>query len=186
MTPSEFFYTFHLGYTKTPTEAAGDKAYVRQIENRYAGAICLAIGSGGVYTQEQVRYLRGFVTITSQEDTTLVDRVEPMLKEAADLLDVELVSSSSYFTDLQFLKDAGRSMVYDMYTCAALADFPEPQMVAISLIAEELGVTEFGLLEKIRKQVEMEVELRKNRIKLLYPEGHDMLEPRYANLHKGN
>ncbi|CAB9498750.1 expressed unknown protein [Seminavis robusta] len=183
ITPHDFFFNFHLGFTKTPSEVAEDQHHRHQIESRYTRALCLAIGSGGVYTPEQVRYLKGLGTITSP-DNSMVDLIEPLLQEAADLLDVELVCSSTYLTDLRLLENAGRSMVYDMYTCAALADFPEPQMVAISLIAEELGVAKFGLLEHIRKQVELEVEMRKNRIKLLFPEGHPMLEPKYASLHK--
>ena len=183
ITPQDFFFNFQLGFKQTPWEATDNRQHLVDMESRYLKAVCLAIGSGGVYTEEQVRYLKGFAAVSSL-DQTLMDSVEDNLREAADLLDVELMSGSSYFTDLKLLQTAGRNMVYDMYNCAALADYPEQQMVAISLMAEELGVGGFGVLEQIKKQVELEREMRKNRIKLLYPEGHEMLDEKYSNLHK--
>ena len=110
--------------------------------------------------------------------------IEPLLKEASELMDVELICNSSCFTDLDMLQNAGRSMVYDMLRCAEIAGYPEEQMVAISLIADEVGVDGFGVLEQIKQQVDVEAAIRRNRIKLLFPEGHPMLEEKYALLHK--
>ena len=183
ITAHDFYFNYHLGFSKTPSEVAQDKEHLRNIESRYMRALCLAIGSGGVYTTEQIQFLKGLAAISSPSGS-MIDAVEPLLQEAADLLDVELVCNSSHLTDLHLLESAGRSMIYDMFNCAAIADWPEQQMVAIDTIAEELGVFQFGVLDAIRRQVEMEVDMRKNRIKLLFPAGHPMLAPKYADLHK--
>lgn len=53
--------------------------------------------------------------------------------------------------------------------------FLEEQMCAIALIAEEIGVTGFGELERIQEQVKREMELKSERINLLFPDGHACL-----------
>ena len=185
ITPQDFFYQYELGFKSSPWEVAEDSQQLEDILSRYLGALCMVIGNGGIYTPEQVRYLQGFAAITSNIDG-MADKVEPLLEEAAGFLEVDLVSKSAYFTGMKFLQNAGRSMMYDMLRCCEVAGFPEDQMYAISLVADDLGANEFGMLEKIKEQVSLESQLRKKRIKLLFPQGHEMLDDRYAGIHKEN
>ena len=179
----EFFYQYELGFKQAPWDVTQTKEELDDLTGRYMRAICMAIGSGGVYTPEQVRYLKGFVAITNK-DQAMVDKVEGLLQEAADYVEVELVEKSSHITENPLLRNGGRVMVYDMLRCCEIAGYPEEQMYAISMIADELGVSEFGMLEKIQAQVTQEAEMRNQRIKLLFPEGHEMLQDKYAGLHK--
>lgn len=169
ITAQDFFYTYHLGFKQTPWEVTESQEQLEDVMSRYLGALCMAIGYGGVYTPEQVKYLKGYAAISSPQDQSSIDKVEPLLKKAADLVELDLIYKSKYFTNIDLLRNTGRSMLYDMIQCAEIANFPGEQMYAISMVAEDLGVTEFGMLDKLKEQVILETEMRKKRIQLLFP-----------------
>jgi len=178
---SEFFFKDFWGFHTTPSIAVGDAQIYEDLERRFCKALCYAIGSGGVYTDAQVRWLKGYV-MTKNIPQSVVDSIDGMLKEGAELMDMELISESSgILNDLKVLRDAGPIMIYDMHRCARIEQYPDPQMVAIALLAEELGVNSAGYLDQIKEQVELEEEVKQKRIRLLAKD-HVLLDKQYKDL----
>jgi len=174
----QFFLQDQYGLEAKPEEEHARET--EDAERRMARALCFAIGAEGVYTQDQVEWLVGLFS-SKNYHKNIVDDVATMLKEAAKLLELELVVECKRIITEELRKES-TLLIYDMYRAASVAHFPNEQMCAIAMIAEEIGVDQFGQLEGIRKQVVAENELKKQRIKLLYPEGHELLDEQYEDL----
>lgn len=164
------------GLAELPTEDKGKSP--EEVERRYASALCFAIGRA--FTENQKEWIIGDLASKNYSQAVLGE-IPNLLKASADLMDLEVAMESKKLITGD-LRDDSRMLIYDMYRCSALEDFPEDQLCAIAMIAEEIGDFKFGELEDLKKQVELEEQVQRNRIKLLHPKGHEKLDDRFEDV----
>jgi hypothetical protein len=173
VTAQEHYYHRHYGFTSVPE--MGDEVARRKVTTNYVKALCYAIGHGGVYTRKQVIHLKGFFT-SKGYDKRLIDSIDSLLEEAAGMIEWEVSVKAGLLNNIGSLRKASGAMVYDMFRCAIIEDFPADQMIAIVMIAMEMGIAakQIDALQALTiKERNLEIE----RSKILFPVGHPNLDP---------
>jgi hypothetical protein len=129
---------------------------------RYARAFCYAIGCGGQYSTAQVRCVEdGFRRRRYHQE--VVESVAEMMKDATSMTLPAVVMRVQLLLEPLRLSEAARvDMVTTMFRVSALSDFPESQVCAISMIAQELEIPS-GVIRSIETTVEKELTHRQSR-----------------------
>jgi hypothetical protein len=132
---------------------------------RYARAFCYAIGCGGQYSTTQVRCIEdGFRRRKYHQE--IVENVTQMMKDATNMTLPAVVMRVNLLLEPLRLSEAARvDLVTTMFRVSALSDFPEPQVCAISMIAQELEIPS-EVIRSIETAVEKELAHRQSRDEL--------------------
>ena len=138
-----------------------------EIETHYTQALCLCLGKGGAYTRETASWLKGFL-VTKMYPSVLIDSVDTLLEQAAELTDDEFLEDCRLLTQT-FARRGAKNVVYDLMQGAAVTSFGSKVMVAnILALATTMGVSEF-CCEDIRYAVALDERYRRQRLHKLFP-----------------
>jgi len=119
---AEHYVREQYGISELPTE---DKSIpTEEVELRFASALCFAIGRD--YSAEQQEWLLGDLSAKGYSQSVL-DKVPELLKQSSKLMDMEVALESKKVITGDLKKDAAM-LVYDMYRCSIINDFPSEQV----------------------------------------------------------
>jgi uncharacterized membrane protein YebE (DUF533 family) len=104
---------------------------------------------------------------------------ERAVKEVMGMNTTEISKLRQLIRDNEELRKNARLLVYDAIRVAGLEDYSVSEQRVVRELATALGVDE-NTVEQLEALIKDEDDARLRRIRLLFPEGHTNLEPRYA------
>mmetsp|Transcript_5979 Transcript_5979/g.10910 ORF Transcript_5979/g.10910 Transcript_5979/m.10910 type:complete len:180 (+) Transcript_5979:211-750(+) len=165
----DFYYLSQFGFTKAPVTVGGGEEKLR----RFASALCNISGADGEVSEDESTFIMGYLASKGYPQSIL-DDIPGMCRAAETKTRDDVFMETKELLAFGSLKKAARQIIYDGIRAAARDGLDEKEKLAINGIAKELGVGEVEL-SKIYDLVQQENDLRDNRIKLLFPEGHPCL-----------
>jgi hypothetical protein len=149
---SSFLRSLSAHHTLLRTMQASNNNFYRDLSDRvgfatrYARALCNVVGSGGVYSHEQVYWLESLF-VSKAFPSSIVESVGRMVKDAASAPEEALVWEIQ-----DILKKGGVSqgdkerLVQDMFRASAVNELPIEQCRIIIATAKKIGVEQASLL----------------------------------------
>ena len=113
---------------------------------RYARALCNVVGSGGVYSHEQVYWLESLF-VSKAFPSFIVESVERMVKDAASAPEEALVWGIQDILKKGSVSQVDKErLVQDMFRASAVNELPTEQCRIILAAAKKIGVEQPSLL----------------------------------------
>jgi hypothetical protein len=113
---------------------------------RFARALCNVVGSGGVYSHEQVYWLESLF-VSKAFPSSIVQSVERMVKDAASAPEDALVWEIQDILEKGGVSHADKErLVQDMFRASAVNELPIEQCRVIFAAAKKIGVEQPSLL----------------------------------------
>jgi len=166
----DFYYFNQFGFTKAPVSLGdgGDEKL-----RRFAAALCNVSAADGEVAKEELAFIIGYCASKGYPQS-IIDDIPEMCKSAESKSVEDFAGETKELLIMGSLQKSARQVVYDGIRAATADGLCESEKVAIAKIANSLGVSNEEL-DSIHSLVEKEKELKEERIKLLFPNGHPCL-----------
>ena len=159
----EWLYLEHFGFSKAPPQTDGD------VVRNMALALVAAASGDGELSAEERRWILGYITAKGYPASVIA--------EVAQLSSVD-VGSLPELMNLGILQKSGRILIYDAIRASSVDAYSRGERAAVRKAAAMLGIDEATIVA-IEQLVVEEHALKARRIKLLMPNGHPNLDPKY-------
>jgi uncharacterized membrane protein YebE (DUF533 family) len=159
----EWLYREHFGFSKAPPQT--DAEVVR---NMALSLVAAASGDGELSDAER-RWILGYITAKGYPASVVA--------EIANLSAVD-VGSLPDLMSLGILQKSGRILIYDAIRASSVDAYSRGERAAVRKAAAMLGIDEPTVVA-LEQLVAEEHALKARRIKLLMPNGHPNLDPKY-------
>jgi uncharacterized membrane protein YebE (DUF533 family) len=132
--------------------------------------VSVAASDGSISTPER-NWIIGLFAIRGYPETAI--------KAVMGINSTELSKLRQLARDNEDLRKNARLLIYDAIRVAGLEDYSRAEQRAVRALADALGVDD-ATVEGLEAMVKDEDEARRRRIRLIFPEGHPSLDPRFA------
>jgi len=166
----DFYYLNQFGFTRAPV-TVGDGG--DQKLRRFATALCNVAGADGEVSEGERAFIMGYCALKGYPQSIL-DDIPKMCRASESKTIEDMADETRELLAMGTLKKSSRQIVYDAIRAASADGLDDAEKAAISRVAEALGVGGEEL-EGLHELVEKENELRQERIRLLFPNGHPCL-----------
>mmetsp|Transcript_32382 Transcript_32382/g.59419 ORF Transcript_32382/g.59419 Transcript_32382/m.59419 type:complete len:181 (+) Transcript_32382:309-851(+) len=166
----DFYYLNQFGFTKAPAtmDDGGDEKL-----RRFAAALCNVSGADGDVSKEELAFIMGYCSCKGYPKS-IIDDIPEMCKDAESKSKDDVIDEIKELLTMGTLKNTAKQVIYDGIRAATQDGLHKKEISAIEGVAEELGV-KGGELAKIFDLVKRENDLKEQRIKILFPDGHACL-----------
>jgi uncharacterized membrane protein YebE (DUF533 family) len=156
-------YLEQFGFVRPPP--VSDPEVVRNI----AVALLTAANGDGHLSDEERAWIVGYFAAKGYP---------PEVISEAQSLSPTAIDAIPELMRLGILRKSARILIYDAIRAASVDGFHPKERDTVLAVAEALGIDAAAVAE-IERLVEDESAIRERRIRLLMPEGHPNLHPRY-------
>ena len=159
----EWLYLEHFGFSKAPPQT--DAEVVRNM----ALALVAAASGDGELSADERRWILGYISAKGYPASVITEIAGLSTADIGALPDL---------MNLGILQKSGRILLYDAIRASSVDAYSRGERAAVRKAAAMLGIDEATIV-MLEQLVEEEHALKARRIKLLMPNGHPNLAPKY-------